>query len=430
MLWFIAEWALRSAALIVVVWLVLKILRIRNPRLECSAWLAVLFASMAMPLLTALPAWPAMPSPDLAWLQQLNAVGASTENSGVDWQAVLSWFSIAVAAALLGRQTSGVVRWWIIQRTATPLATPQFTASDVRATRYVNSPATVFSTILVPVDFEAWTPQMQRVVIAHERAHVKNGDFYVRWLAQVHRSLFWFNPLAWWLAERLSILSEHISDDAALEEASGPAYAEMLLSLAQRIVRDQQEAVSMVNSRMLAVRVDRILSGKKPACINRARTVLTIGALLPVIGGVAGFQMVLARPSEPAHGRDFNTLTSSGRIVRPRSNPENPLSPPDYPPASRRSEEQGVVVLNLHVLEDGGVADAVVLESSGYPDLDYAALYKSFHWRLDPGTINGVPARMWGRFAVSFQLTQDSDRQEAAEQESNIGAEYRSPATM
>jgi len=78
---------------------------------------------------------------------------------------------------------------------------------------------------------------------------------------------------------------------------------------------------------------------------------------------------------------------------------------PMYPPVSRRLREQGTVVLQLLVLTDGSVASAEVASSSGYPFLDDAALYNAYNWRLEPGTIEGEPAAMWGRFAVTFKLS-------------------------
>jgi protein TonB len=89
----------------------------------------------------------------------------------------------------------------------------------------------------------------------------------------------------------------------------------------------------------------------------------------------------------------------------PKSNPLRPLSQPMYPPTSRRLGEHGTVILRLHVLEDGSIADVRIDKSSGYPDLDYAAFYESFRWRIEPGTVDGEPSRMWGQFAVTFKLT-------------------------
>jgi periplasmic protein TonB len=92
-------------------------------------------------------------------------------------------------------------------------------------------------------------------------------------------------------------------------------------------------------------------------------------------------------------------------MVAPRSNPAAPLSQPPYPSLSRRLGEQGTVVMQLYVLSDGSVANADLVKSSGYLDLDNAALSNAYNWLLEPGTINGKATAMWGRFAVTFKLS-------------------------
>lgn len=385
------ECAIRSAVLVALVWLLLKLLRVRSPRLERVAWLTVLVASLAMPLLTKLAALSDAPMSDLVWLQpvQLAAVDAAHSNS--DWHAALLAMVVTIAGILGLRHTLGIVRWWSVRRTSAVVSSPLFVDADVRVTNAVESPATVFSTILVPVEFEGWTAQVQRAVIAHERTHVANRDFYAQWAAQLHRCIFWFNPLAWWLARRLSILSEHISDDAAVEATAERAeYAELLLGFAGKVTRSDH-LLQMAGSRTLASRIERILDGQQGRRAGVTTTLVVASALVAVVTLVAG--------SWPA-------AALSGNVVLPKSNPQWPLSQPLYPSASRRLGEAGTVVLRLHVLEDGSVADVRIDQSSGYPDLDYSAYYESFRWRISPGTVDGVPSRMWGKFAVTFKLTE------------------------
>ena len=147
-------------------------------------------------------------------------------------------------------------------------------------------------------------------------------------------------------------------------------------------------AVPMVKASSLAPRIERILREPPPVRIHRSKSLLLACALLPIVSAVAAVQ----------------TATD---IVLPRSIPQKPLSIPMYPPQSRRSGEHGTVILKLHVLEDGSVADALIDKSSGYPALDYAAMYEAFRWKLEPGTINGARSRMWGQFAVTFKLGPD-----------------------
>ncbi|HKQ16282.1 MAG TPA: M56 family metallopeptidase [Steroidobacteraceae bacterium] len=384
------ECAVRSAVLLAIVWLMLKLLRVRNPRLERLAWLAVLTASLAMPLLTKLAALSATPVTDIVWLQPVQVAAVDVSHSNNGWYAALRAAVIAIAGVLGLRHTLGIWRWWRVRDTAAAVSTPLCIDADVRITRAVESPATVFSTILVPVEFEGWTAQVQRAVIAHERTHVANRDFYVQWAAQLHRCIFWFNPLAWWLARRLATLSEHISDDAAVDVTEERAeYAELLLGFAGKVTRSEH-LLQMAGSRTLASRIERILGDRQPPRAGVTKTLVVTATLLSAVILVAG--------SWPA-------AALSGNLVLPKSNPQRPLSQPIYPAASQRLGEHGTVVLRLHVLEDGSVADVRIDQSSGYPDLDYAAYYESFRWRIDPGTVDGVPSRMWGKFAVTFKLT-------------------------
>ena len=78
---------------------------------------------------------------------------------------------------------------------------------------------------------------------------------------------------------------------------------------------------------------------------------------------------------------------------------------PDYPSASRRLGEEGSVVLELTVGEDGKIADAKVITSSGFPRLDEAAVKEALRrWRFNPGTEDGKPKAMRHRVKVTFRL--------------------------
>jgi TonB family protein len=384
------ECAVRSAALMAIVWLVLKVLRVRSVRLERNAWLVVLAASVAMPLLTKLAATSAPHATDIVLLQPVQLTALAVTKSRDGWSMAVVAIIAAVAAVFAIRHTLGIVRWWRVRRAAATFSSSLCAGLDVRVTSAVNSPATVFSTVLMPVDFDGWPARVQRAVLAHERTHVANRDFYVQWAAQLHRCIFWFNPLAWWLVRRLSALSEHISDDAAVAATDERAqYAEVLLGFAHRVTRSEH-LLQMAGSRTLTARIERILSGQESSRAGLVKTLLLVSALLCVVTIAAGSWPALAR---------------SGDLVLPRSNPLRPLSQPIYPAASRRLGEHGTVILRLHVLEDGSIADVRIDKSSGYPDLDYAAFYESFRWRIDPGTVDGEPSRMWGQFAVTFKLT-------------------------
>src|SRR5690606_38274047 len=60
--------------------------------------------------------------------------------------------------------------------------------------------------------------------------------------------------------------------------------------------------------------------------------------------------------------------------VLPKSNPRRPNEKPAYPASERRAGHEGVVILQLYVLENGRVGEARVEKSSGFPALDEAAV--------------------------------------------------------
>jgi len=97
-------------------------------------------------------------------------------------------------------------------------------------------------------------------------------------------------------------------------------------------------------------------------------------------------------------------LLNAGK-TNPKSNPATPLTQPPYPPLSRRMGEEGSAVLRLLISESGEVSQAHIVQSTGSPRLDSAALEVTRKWQLTPGTVNGKPRCMWGKFAVSFVLS-------------------------
>ena len=79
-------------------------------------------------------------------------------------------------------------------------------------------------------------------------------------------------------------------------------------------------------------------------------------------------------------------------------------SPPEYPAFSKRLNEQGKVVLQVVLGEDGRVANAEVKTSSGFQRLDDAALNAVKTWRCKPSVRNGVAVRAIALQPLNFIL--------------------------
>jgi len=75
-----------------------------------------------------------------------------------------------------------------------------------------------------------------------------------------------------------------------------------------------------------------------------------------------------------------------------------------YPSFSKRSGEQGEVVVKLIIDETGLVEEVAMLRSSAYPRLDRAATEIGKRYRFKPFLVNGSPARISTNLAIRFNL--------------------------
>ncbi len=77
---------------------------------------------------------------------------------------------------------------------------------------------------------------------------------------------------------------------------------------------------------------------------------------------------------------------------------------PNYPANSARNGDTGTVGLALLISPDGRVADSRVTSSSGFRELDRAAVAALSSCKFKPATTNGVPEAAWGKIAYVWTL--------------------------
>ncbi len=75
-----------------------------------------------------------------------------------------------------------------------------------------------------------------------------------------------------------------------------------------------------------------------------------------------------------------------------------------YPSFSKRSGEQGTVVVRLIIDEGGNVEDVALLQSSTFPRLDRAATDIGKRYRFKPFLVNGSPQRISTNLLIKFNL--------------------------
>lgn len=311
------ESALRALMVAAVVSVGLRLLRVSNVPVRKAAWSVVLVASLAMPFLMRVPV-PAGWAGRLGWVVPIRArqiaapvvmkksvasghlqavailtspdhrkvvlsapepsstvisaspmtepamtEAANPETQGLHWPApgrLIAMIYLVVCGALLLRLVWGLgvaLRLWMTADLVSPLVAPE---PNVRSSSKIPSPVTIGSGIVLPASYTEWEMKKLRMVLAHERSHVRQLDFYLQLLAGLYTALFWFSPLGWWLRRTLSSLGEAIGDRAGIDAAaSRTGYAEILLEFAA-MPRQTLPGVAMARPGNLSRRIEWLLN--------------------------------------------------------------------------------------------------------------------------------------------------------------------------
>ena len=362
--------AVRMLLIGAAVWLVLRILRARNPHAEALVWRMILVAGLALP---ALLYWRLAPSFESSFGLPLvvTAVerppGTAAVTAGFDpallWRLAAPIY-MGVALLLLVRLALGLLGMWRTSRVAQRLPMPD----DIRISEQVRSPATFGTVILLPADASSWPAERLDPVLAHERAHVRSRDGYWSWLAQLHAAFFWFNPLAWWLHRRLEALAETTSDDAVVAARHDPiVYAELLLNFA-RHPNSRSVAMSVAESNV-SKRIERLLARTPPAiALPRVVRWVAVAALVPAVVLAASTTRAEA-PAKPAASPVASSSAAAPVATKPA--PSGAASvrmtsavDPDafYPPVAKAEKMEGYAIVEVDLDKLGQLVDARVLK--------------------------------------------------------------------
>ncbi len=88
--------------------------------------------------------------------------------------------------------------------------------------------------VILPRAAQSWTEDRVAIVLRHELAHIRRGDWVVQIAGEILRTAYWFNPLLWIACTRLRQESEQACDDEVLSSGvDGPDYATHLVELAR-----------------------------------------------------------------------------------------------------------------------------------------------------------------------------------------------------
>ncbi|HSP93353.1 MAG TPA: M56 family metallopeptidase [Thermoanaerobaculia bacterium] len=279
---FALDIALKATLLFSFTAAVIGLLRRSGAAARHLAGTAGLIAALALPLLTlALPRWEVRVLPDLFKSSRVTPVSSlapdierSDPASEARWETVGSaketgspvtpvnppgrsvpWPLIAFAAWAAGsllvgaRLAYGVLRVHRIRLEAAPIRDSEWTEETRRLSRELELdrsvellesarvPVAMTSGLLRPLlllcrQARHWEVERRRVVLLHELAHVRRGDWLWLLLAEAAFAFYWWHPLAWALERQVRRDCERACDDLVLAAGTKPSvYAGHLLGI-------------------------------------------------------------------------------------------------------------------------------------------------------------------------------------------------------
>ena len=153
-------------------------------------------------------------------------------------------------------------------------------------------------TIVLPRGAADWTDARIQVVLHHEAAHIRRGDWVTQLAAELLCALCWCTPFAWLTRARLQADAERACDDAVLTAgAHPPDYAAHLVDLARALGQPRVglAAPAMARPSSLEGRVTAMLN---PALVRTPTSRPTQWLVAIVgLGLTASISSVAAQPS-------------------------------------------------------------------------------------------------------------------------------------
>ena len=188
--------------------------------------------------------------------------------------------------------------------------------------------------VMLPASASAWSPERMRVVLLHELAHARRGDWLLQVAAEALRCVWWFNPLAWVVRARLRRESEHAADDFVLARGvPATTCATQLVELAKEVREHRRTwlpAPAMARPSHLERRLSAMLNShtnRRP--LTRLARIWSVVVLVLASGLVATVQVAAqtARISGTVVDQNGNAVRNPGIVFNIRENwqPAGPM---------------------------------------------------------------------------------------------------------
>jgi len=245
--------------------------------------------------------------------------------------------------------------------------------------------------ILLPKSAKGWPTKVLSSVVQHEQAHIRRWDGLAQFFAQISCAFLWFQPLAWYAANKSAEEREKACDDYVL--ASGvPAdeYASHLLFVAKEFI--PSAALPMARPSSLETRLRAVADERRSRAGLSRRW--RIALLATTAASVLGVSSLLGQQAEKIYNVGDEGITAPSVLHK---------VDPDYTPEAKAEKISGSVTLAFEIAPGGLPREIKVVESLDR-GLDQNAVAALRQWQFKPATREGRPVAVAVRVKFQFQL--------------------------
>jgi len=231
--------------------------------------------------------------------------------------------------------------------------------------------------IILPVDSDVWSESMIEDVLVHEASHIKRFDWMTMLTCHVIASIYWFNPLCWFVLRKVNEEAENCCDAAVMRHGQTNAcYAENLLTIAKRSRDNHRLFVQMIaDERFLPKRIEQILENNMDSKISRKFILfltVSVFGLLVIFGNM---QIVTTHAQQ-----------SSSELF--------PISAaiPEYPTRASSRGIEGWTQVQFTVNSNGNVIEdsIIVLDEEPPGVFNRTSVRAAAQFEFSPRVVNGV----------------------------------------
>ncbi|WP_374445081.1 M56 family metallopeptidase [Epilithonimonas sp.] len=157
----------------------------------------------------------------------LSGLGNQPQTNNYDITIYSVFYTIigVVSVALLIRLILGILKINSIKKQF-----PNETIEGIKfyQTNLNNAPFSFFRNLFWKKSIEINSPVGQQI-LKHEMVHIEQKHSWDKLLMQISKSVFWFNPVFYFINKEINLIHEYLADKKAVKKSDTKAFAQMLL---------------------------------------------------------------------------------------------------------------------------------------------------------------------------------------------------------